>query len=29
VMAEPPRQLVRQSTNGGDIDESMPLHWDI
>lgn len=29
VMAEAPRQLVRQSKAGDDIDEAMTLHWDI
>jgi serine O-acetyltransferase len=29
VMAEAPRQRVRQSKNGDDIDEAMTLHWDI
>jgi serine O-acetyltransferase len=29
VMAEPPRQLVRASSDGDDIDESMALSWDI
>ena len=29
VMAEPPRQLVRASSEGDDVDESMALSWDI
>jgi serine O-acetyltransferase len=29
VMAEPPRQLVRASSHGDDVDESMALSWDI
>jgi serine O-acetyltransferase len=29
VMAEAPRQLVRNSTDGDDVDEQMALHWDI
>ncbi len=29
VMAEPPRQLVRTSKEGDEIDEAMALSWDI
>ena len=29
VMAEAPRQLVRNSADGDDVDEQMALHWDI